>query len=127
MTATMYPNHRAGALNHRVGADRPTVNYAARRAVAAVVALAVVMALALAAVAAAPLIGALVDVGSRPAAASGAVTSSVDRVHVAQPGDTLWSIAERYRGDVGHDRFVDALIGVNGGTAIQVGQAVRLP
>ena len=48
-------------------------------------------------------------------------------VHVAAPGDTLWSIAQQYRGDVGRDRYVDALIDLNGDTSIQVGQAIRLP
>lgn len=48
-------------------------------------------------------------------------------VHVARAGDTLWSIADLHRGDGERDRFVDALVELNGGTAIQVGQAVRLP
>jgi LysM repeat protein len=48
-------------------------------------------------------------------------------VHVAAPGDTLWAIADRYRGDVGRDRYIDALVTLNGGTSIQAGQAIRLP
>jgi LysM repeat protein len=72
-------------------------------------------------------VGPLLSGDGRPASASDVAATAVVRIHVAQPGDTMWSIAERYRGDVGHARFVDALIDVNGGTAVQVGQAIRLP
>ena len=60
-------------------------------------------------------------------ARSDVAAAPIVRIHVAQPGDTMWSIAEQYRGDVGQGRFVDALIAVNGGTSIQAGQAIRLP
>jgi Tfp pilus assembly protein FimV len=105
---------------------RRTPNYAIRRAVATTI---VVVLLAAAAVAVSAMVGAVVDVGGRPAAASDidATSPHGQRSHVAQPGDTLWSIANRYRGDIGRDRFVDALIDLNGGTSIQAGQAVRLP
>jgi Tfp pilus assembly protein FimV len=103
-------------------------NYAVRRLLAAVVALAV---LALGAIAVVETVGALVDLGGRPAAASEIPASgsapAAPSLHVAAPGDTMWSIAERYRGEVSRDRFVDALIDLNGGTVIQVGQPVRLP
>ena len=113
---------------YRRGAERPSPhvlaepNYVARRFVAAVL-VAVVFAVASVAVSAA------VDTGGRPAVASefDGAGAATERTHVAQPGDTLWSIADRYRGDVGQDRFVDALIDANGGTVIQIGQAVRLP
>jgi len=97
-------------------------NFAARRFIA-VVLVALVFAIALVAVSAA------VDSGGRSAVASDFDAAGADtvRTHVAQPGDTLWSIADLYRGDVGQGRFVDALIDANGGTVIQVGQAVRLP
>ena len=97
-------------------------NYAARRFVA-VVFVALVFAVALVGVSAA------VDRGGRSAVASDfdAAGAATVRTHVAQPGDTLWSIADLYRGSVGQGRFVGALIDANGGTAIQVGQAVRLP
>lgn len=103
--------------------DQP--NYAVRRLIAATVA---VVLLALVMVVGASIVPAFADVGGRPAAASDIGTSALDaRTHVAQPGDTLWSIADRYRGGIGRDRFVDALIGLNGGTVIQIGQPVRLP
>ena len=125
---TLHPNWRVDRITPRpVGTARRPVNYAARRTVAVVL---VVVAVAIAALAASALAGTLANFGARPAAASGAAADSgapVVRVHVAQSGDTLWSIADRYRATVSQDRFVDALIDVNGGTVIQVGQAVRLP
>ncbi len=126
MTATMYPT-KAHAVRPSVGVRPRTerrVNYAARRLMAALIVAIVVV---LVAIAASSALGALLDVGARPVAATDLTTSPVVRIHVAQSGDTLWSIAEQYRGEVGQARFVDALIDVNGGTAIQVGQAVRLP
>jgi Tfp pilus assembly protein FimV len=126
MTATLYPSTRTGRPHH-VGSPA-VAHYGLRRAVAVVL---VVMVAALLAVAVTSIAGALVDVGGRPAAASdivsGGVASPIVRVHVAEPGDTLWSIADRYRGDVGRGRFVDALVDLNGGAGIQIGQAVRLP
>lgn len=47
--------------------------------------------------------------------------------YVVQPGDTLWSIAERFHGATDTTTYVDLLIRGNGGTVIQVGQAVALP
>jgi hypothetical protein len=132
MTATMSSNSNVdritprpvGRRSSRVPAD---VDYGIRRAVAAVIA---VLLVAVVAIAVSIVAGALADVGGRPAAASDAAAapaSAIVRIHVAQPGDTLWSIADRYRGEVGQGRFVDALIDLNGGTVIQVGQAIRLP
>jgi hypothetical protein len=117
---------RSNAVSARVPAD-VDVDYGVRRAVAAVIA---VLLMAVAALAVTALAGALADVGGRPAAASDVAASPASatvRVHVAQPGDTLWSIADRHRGAVDRGRFVDALIDLNGGTVIQVGQAIRLP
>jgi hypothetical protein len=71
----------------------------------------------------------LAGLGGRPASASQAepAISPTAAAYVAQPGDSLWSIARAHRGDVSLDRYVDTLIDLNGGTDIQVGQAVRLP
>jgi LysM repeat protein len=137
MTATMHRPPRAGVTGRTVPVVHRTavvtqhvnddvnddVNYTVRRFVAMVL---VVVVASLTVVAGSAIVGALAAVDGRPAAAADAATAIV-RVHVAQPGDTLWSIADRYRGDVGRDRFVDALIVANDGTVIQVGQAVRLP
>ena len=139
MTATLYPSQRTDRSTPRPIGDASigvstgfpcrihrSANYGARRAIAAALGVLLVAGLA---IAGAELLGSLVDVGGRPAAASAGAASVAPgaRIHVAQPGDTLWSIADRYRGDVGHGRFVDALIDLNGGTVIQIGQAVRLP
>lgn len=126
MTATLYPGP---PIQRSVGSHVP--NYALRRALALVL---VVALLALTVLAFVSVVGVVVDFGGRPAAASEIEPSGTEgssaavvRIHVAQPGDTLWSIADANRGDVSRDRFVDALIDLNGGTDIQVGQAVHLP
>jgi hypothetical protein len=121
MTATLHP--------HPGHADTAYVlpNYALRRLMVAVIAMAL---LVMAAIAVVETVGALVDLGGRPAAASeipAPGSASAPSLHVAAPGDTLWSIAEQYRGAVSRDRYVDALIDLNGGTSIQAGQPVRLP
>jgi hypothetical protein len=50
-----------------------------------------------------------------------------DLVVVAAPGDSLWSIAERYI--PGHDRrhAVATLADLNGGSSLQVGQQIVVP
>ncbi len=125
MTATLYPSRTHRTV--RVGGDdrrvHPDIDYAARRARAGLGLVVVITLLALGSFAA---VGPLLDDG-RSASASDVAAAPVVRIHVAQPGDTMWSIAQRYRGDVGQDRFVDALIDLNGATAIQIGQAIRLP
>lgn len=137
MTATMFPNRIVERVAPRpldpatpVARVRPDpiANYALRRTAAALIGVVLVVTMAMAASA---IVGAIGGLGGRPVAAS-EITSVADaapivRVHVAEPGDTLWSIADRYRGDVDRQRFVDALIDDNGGTVIQIGQAVRLP
>ena len=104
----------------RPAAARP--NYLARRALA-VVLMVVTLILAVA------VFVLLAGLGGRPASAFQAepAFSSTATVHVARAGDSLWSIARANHGDVSIDRYVDALIDLNGGTAIAVGQAVRLP
>ena len=131
MTATFHPSQDFRRIRHEAmcGHVRTAAmpNYSLRRVAAAFVALAV---LAAGSIGVGELVGAVADLGGRPAAASEvapALGTSTPGVHVAAPGDTLWSIAQQYRGDVGRDRYVDALIDLNGDTSIQVGQAVRLP
>lgn len=46
---------------------------------------------------------------------------------VALPGDTLWSIAERFRGDTPISRYVDTLVDLNGGASIVAGQTILVP
>ena len=131
MTATFHPSQDFRRSRHEMAItyELSTVvpNYTLRRVAVALLALAV---LAAGAVGVGEVVGALADLGGRPAAASEVAPTTgaaTPRLHVAAPGDTMWSIAQQYRGDVGRDRYVDALIDVNGAAAIQVGQAVRLP
>jgi hypothetical protein len=49
------------------------------------------------------------------------------RTVVAQPGDTLWSIAARHAGDRSTAAYADALVAANGGTRIDAGQQIVLP
>jgi hypothetical protein len=65
--------------------------------------------------------------GGVPASASGAGEYLEPITIVIGPGDTLWSIAHEYRGEVPHGRYVDYLVRLNGGPSIQVGQQLRLP
>ena len=104
----------------RLPSSRP--NFLARRVIA-VVLMFVVLAVA---------VGALVllaGLGGRPASASQAepAITQFSGVHVARAGDSLWSIAEANHGDVAIDGYVDALIDLNGGTDVQIGQAIHLP
>ncbi|HYN33430.1 MAG TPA: LysM domain-containing protein [Ilumatobacteraceae bacterium] len=136
MTATFHPSHdfqrirRATVGVATVGTSNEAMampNYMVRRGAVALLALAV---LAAGVIGVGEAVGALADLGGRPAAASEvapALGTSTPRVHVAAPGDTMWSIAGQYRGNVGRDRYVDALIDLNGDTSIQVGQAIGLP
>jgi nucleoid-associated protein YgaU len=48
-------------------------------------------------------------------------------VYVVQPGDTLWSIGEQFHGRAALADYVDALVSANGGTELQVSQALTLP
>lgn len=111
-----------------VGGSVGEPNYAARRLGALFVALGAVVVLT------ALVNSVLVGLGGSPASAAetspAADAARVDApmaVHVAQPGDSIWSIADRYRGEVDRARYVDALIAHNGSTTIIVGQAVHLP
>ena len=48
-------------------------------------------------------------------------------VYVVQPGDTMWSIGERFHGDAVLADYVDNLVAANDGTVLQVSQAITLP
>ena len=97
-------------------------DYLLRRIVALLLAIAVAVLLATA------MAGLLAGFGGGPAAASGAQPAASQlEYHVAQRGDTLWTIAVEHHGEVVLDRYVDRLIDLNSGTRILVGQAVLLP
>jgi LysM repeat protein len=63
----------------------------------------------------------------RPATSAAALSPASSHLYVAQPGDTLWSIGQRFHGRTALGDYVDALIEANGGTKIQVSQAIALP
>jgi len=65
--------------------------------------------------------------GGVPASATGDQPTLTRITVVARPGDTLWEIAQRNHGPIDFDRYLDALVDVNGGPAIQAGQTVVLP
>lgn len=65
--------------------------------------------------------------GGVPASAASGRPALVRTTVTAQPGDTLWSIAESRHGSVSITRYVDKLVDLNGGASIQAGQAVVLP
>ena len=75
----------------------------------------------------------LLGPGDVPASAAGARPLPPRRIVVARPGDSLWSIAEtqyaRIAGSnsVSLSDYVDALVDLNDGTHIEVGQRVLLP
>jgi hypothetical protein len=98
----------------------PTI-YRRRRAVAAAV--------LAGAIGAAGLLGGnvLTGPGGVPATAAGAGTAFASRTVRVRAGDSLWSIASRFRGEIPIGHYVEALISANGGTRIEAGQVVRLP
>ena len=65
--------------------------------------------------------------GGVPASAAESRPAHVRSTVTAQPGDTLWSIAQANRGGVPVQRYVDKLVDLNGGASIQAGQQVVLP
>ena len=73
--------------------------------------------------------GVLSGPGDVPASCPGAGPASAVQTVTVHAGDTLWSIAERRsRGSVPIQRYVDALVRLNGDTTeIDAGQLVRLP
>lgn len=73
--------------------------------------------------------GVLTGPGDVPASAAGTGTATpVDVTVRAEPGDTLWGIAQQHRGELSLRTYLDALIDRNGGsTRIQAGQLVHLP
>lgn len=118
-----------GQFGARRLGERPAIQiYARRRLMAAFVLLAFVLVL---------LVGTghvVANRGGAPASAStvrpatpAAAVAAPLHVYVVQAGDTLWSIGERFHGRAGLSGYVDALVAANGGTRLQVSQAITLP
>jgi Tfp pilus assembly protein FimV len=70
-----------------------------------------------------PLVMTIVIAGLLLAAAPAGAAVSV----TVQPGDTLWSIAEQQYPNANVAEVVDALVTLNGGASLGIGQQVRLP
>lgn len=128
-------DHRTGSIfagapasrYHRVLRPQASApNYAARRIGALFVAVSAVMAGVWMVEQAADGFGGTPVVAADSLVESG-TQDAVAHVHVARDGDSLWSIADEHRGGVDRDRYVDALVTLNGGTAVALGQAIRLP
>jgi nucleoid-associated protein YgaU len=66
----------------------------------------------------------LADHGGDPASAAAVGQHATYVVH---RGDTLWSIAERLYPNADVALVVDALVSLNGGSSIDVGQALNMP
>ena len=47
--------------------------------------------------------------------------------YLVQPGDTLWSVAQRFHGSVDVADYVDRLVASHGDTSLQVGDIIPLP
>ena len=69
----------------------------------------------------------LANRGGAPASASAVRQATPATTYLIQPGDTMWSIAYVHHGDADLMTFVDALIALNGGTLLHVGQLISLP
>jgi len=121
MTATVTTATTARTTRPLRSTRVSAATYRRRRATAAVLAAGALCAIGLGAQ------GVLTGPGGVPASAAGAGTAPPVVSVRADPADSLWSIAERFHGDVALARYVDALIDLNGGTAVDAGQLVRLP
>ena len=117
VTARLSRGHAAGPAL-RVDNRPCTQVFLRRRVLVALVFIAVFVALTIGAG------SVLANRGGAPASTS-AVRSAI--TYVVQPGDTLWSIAERVRGGSSQADYVDALVSVLGGASLQVGQVITLP
>jgi hypothetical protein len=53
--------------------------------------------------------------------------AQLSHVYVVQPGDTLWSIGERFHGRTPLADYVDQLVERNGGTHLDIAQPLALP
>jgi LysM repeat protein len=118
-TPIAQPLTRTAPHAHR---RRPTAaTYRRRRAVVGIV-LAVLVATGMVAAH-----DVLAGSGGVPASAAESLPAHARTTVVAQPGDTLWSIASAHHGDVSLTRYLDTLVDLNGGATIQVGQSIVLP
>ena len=102
---------------------RPAAVYWRRRVVALVVAVVAVVALVSGARSAAGALGIVPASGPERTPASSAAVHT----YVVQPGDTVWSIARRLRGDGDVRPLVHQIVRVNGSANLQIGDRLQLP
>ncbi len=112
----------AGPFDVRLKPVRPChAVYVRRRLMAALVFVALLAVVGLAAH------SALADRGGVPASIPAIRPDIATARYVVQPGDTLWSIADRLRGQANMSDYVDRLVSANGGASVQAGQLLSLP
>jgi len=76
----------------------------------------------------APASASMIRPATSPALVAGAAAVQLPaNLYIVQPGDTLWSIGERFHGHTSLVDYVDSLVEANGGTELQVSQALSLP
>jgi LysM domain-containing protein len=103
------------------GSRRPVDTYARRRLMVLFVLAAIVLVLLVST-------GHVVaNRGGAPASTPAIRPANGASVYVVQAGDTLWSIGQRFHGGTPLADYVDSLVAANGGTQIQLSQALTLP
>lgn len=121
-TTRTTPNAPAHMARRQLPSPRPSAATYRRRRVVVGTLLAVLVAVGVVAAH-----DVLAGSGGDPASAAVSLPAQA-RIHVvAQPGDTLWSIASAHHGDISITRYVDTMVDLNGGPTIQAGQEVVLP
>jgi LysM repeat protein len=106
----------------RTAVNRPTeATYRRRRSVVGIT-LAVFVALGVVAAH-----DVLAGSGGVPASAAASQPALAQETVVAQPGDSLWSIASEHHGAANLRDYLDTLVDINGGPTIQLGQTIVLP
>lgn len=53
--------------------------------------------------------------------------TAAQRIHVVQPGDTIWDVARRFQPDGDVRPLVDAMVQARGGRPLQVGERLLVP
>jgi len=102
----------------RAQARPSTTVYLRRRLLAVLVLIAVVIALG------AGVGNVLANRSGGPASTAAVRPAST---YVVKSGDTLWALALRFRGAHAQGSYLDAMVALNGGSTLQVGQVLALP
>jgi Tfp pilus assembly protein FimV len=111
MAAVIVPSHIVDETTARPSARV----YAVRRLVAAGLALALLF-----------VVGQMVSASMTAGPADQSILQGAS-VHIVQPGESLWSIAQKERPRADMAQLVDELLRLNGSSTIRVGQELILP